>query len=85
MNSQPKDEETGTKRRAVVCTANEAFDVPSSIPILAKNIAQNPQPINHIAFQKSQSLIPMTPNLKFSDPQNAKLYEDKHVFKRSNS
>ena len=29
--------------------------------------------------------IPLTPNLKHSDPQNSRLYEDKHIFKRSNS
>lgn len=29
-------------------------------------------------------MIPLTPNLKYSDP-HSRMYEDKHIFKRSNS
>jgi hypothetical protein len=30
-------------------------------------------------------MVPLTPNLKYSDPGNLRMYEEKHVFKRSNS
>ena len=30
-------------------------------------------------------MVPLTPNLKYSDPFNSRMYDDKHIYKRSNS
>lgn len=35
-------------------------------------------------IQKQQS-VPLTPNLKHSNPSQTPMYEEKHVYKRSNS
>eukprot|EP00347_Sterkiella_histriomuscorum_P024037 403332525 len=69
------------KRRVVENPKQSPFLEPAKIiPSLAKMQSAQPQ-----TAPKQQAIIPLTPNLKHSDPQNIRLYDDKHVFKRSNS
>ncbi|CDW84488.1 myb-like dna-binding shaqkyf class family protein [Stylonychia lemnae] len=76
-------ERKGNKRRVVensIQKQGQFLEPVGIVPSLTKFQSMQPQ-----TQSKQQPLIPLTPNLKHSDPLNIRLYEDKHIFKRSNS
>ncbi len=79
---QANIERSGNKRRFIDSQPKQnTFADPNTVlPPSMSYQSMQPPPLH-----RQQTTIPLTPNLKHSDPQNIRLYDDRHVFKRSNS